>query len=510
MIKLNEKSWLIVLAAVCLVYISLRFWHLTDSCLWFDEIFSVHAAEHDWFSLFSFVALDLIHPPLFYVFLKLWISIGGESLFWLRFSSVLFSIIALIPFYLLCRQLKLKYPAVALALIIFAVNGYLVKYAQEVRMYSLLLCLSLFSIWLFARFLNVGKGIWFLTVVNILLVYTQYFGWFVVVAEVFAGLFLQRIKIRRILTMFGLTVLSFIAWIIAVASAAQSNADVSQNLGWASRPNLLTLIQFGFNLNEPFYYQASNIDAMSIWIITIPLLLLIVAAVIFYFVNWNKQSDIEKNAFYFLLILITTPILLAFLASWVLPFSIWGTRHFIIVFAPYAILLAVAFNKIQIKPLKIILLAAVAALFGMAFYLQIQRGTQPFIWCAWENFASQLPRQNSAEPTKIFVFEDDAAYLFWFALRNEDKNFQIVKVNGISELKEDKAYFLPRGFDLVQTTDTNGLNGDKFFVVFRAKEFNYLEQPLRTLIDKGYRIGEPRVFQAQALKVFLVEAEKKR
>ncbi|MBA2494285.1 MAG: glycosyltransferase family 39 protein, partial [Acidobacteria bacterium] len=206
MIKLNEKSWLIVLAAVCLVYISLRFWHLTDSCLWFDEIFSVHAAEHDWFSLFSFVALDLIHPPLFYVFLKLWISIGGESLFWLRFSSVLFSIIALIPFYLLCRQLKLKYPAVALALIIFAVNGYLVKYAQEVRMYSLLLCLSLFSIWLFARFLNVGKGIWFLTVVNILLVYTQYFGWFVVVAEVCAGLFLQRIKIRRILTMFGLTV----------------------------------------------------------------------------------------------------------------------------------------------------------------------------------------------------------------------------------------------------------------------------------------------------------------
>ncbi|MBA2495044.1 MAG: hypothetical protein H0V31_10170, partial [Acidobacteria bacterium] len=288
------------------------------------------------------------------------------------------------------------------------------------------------------------------------------------------------------------------------------NADVSQNLGWASRPNLLTLIQFAFNLNEPFYYQASNIDAMSIWIITIPLLLLIVAAVIFYFVNWNKQSDIEKNAFYFLLILITTPILLAFLASWVLPFSIWGTRHFIIVFAPYAILLAVAFNKIQIKPLKIILLAAVAALFGMAFYLQIQRGTQPFIWCAWENFASQLPRQNSAEPTKIFVFEDDAAYLFWFALRNEDKNFQIVKVNGISELKEDKAYFLPRGFNLVQTTDTNGLNGDKFFVAFRAKEFNYLEQPLRTLIDKGYRIGEPRVFQAQALKVFLVEAEKKR
>ncbi len=155
--KSSEKLWQIILFAICIVYILLRLQHLTDLCLWFDEIFSIHAAEHDWQNLFRFVVQDLIHPPLFYVLLKIWILTVGESLFQLRFFPVLFSIISLIPFYLLCRQLKLNYLAIALAFSFFAANGSLIKYAQEVRMYSVLLCLSLFSLWLFLRFLNLAK-----------------------------------------------------------------------------------------------------------------------------------------------------------------------------------------------------------------------------------------------------------------------------------------------------------------------------------------------------------------
>ena len=100
--KLLTASFVLIFA----VYVFLRLWNLTDSCLWFDEIFSIHAAEHDWGSLFWFVAQDLIHPPLFYVLLKIWVAVGGESLFWLRFFPVLFSILAVVPFLLLCRRLN--------------------------------------------------------------------------------------------------------------------------------------------------------------------------------------------------------------------------------------------------------------------------------------------------------------------------------------------------------------------------------------------------------------------
>ncbi len=62
--KLPEKNWLAILAVICFVYVLLRFWNLTALCLWFDEIFSVHAATLSWNSLIWFVAQDLIHPPL--------------------------------------------------------------------------------------------------------------------------------------------------------------------------------------------------------------------------------------------------------------------------------------------------------------------------------------------------------------------------------------------------------------------------------------------------------------
>ena len=501
--KLNEKSWLIILAAICLVYILLRFWNLTESCLWFDEVFGVHAAELGWQNLFSFVAQDLIHPPLFYVFLKLWISAGGESLFWLRFFPVLFSIVALVPFYLLCRGLKLNYPTIALAFAFFAANGAIIKYAQEVRMYSLLLCLSLFSLWLFVRFLNLGKSFWILTIINVLLVYTHYFGWFVVLSEVAAILILQRIKIRQILIMFGINLAAFAPWIFAVWQASRASSGLEQNIGWMKKPNLFAIFQFVFDSIEPFYFQQSNIDPTSLFYISVPILLVIVAAEIFYLADWRTLGETEKRDFILLLIFIKLPVLLAFAASWLLPYSVWGTRHLIIVFAPLSILLSIFINKISLQWVKTGFVSLIFLFFAVAFVIQFKTQQTKFIWCGWENLAQNI---DTREPQKIYAFEDLSAYLIWFALRESDR-VEIVKVN-LEGLKEDKAYFLPRGFDKVRITDESRFEGDRFWIAFRDKEFNPNEPPLRNLILQGYKIGEPKVFEAQGLKAFLILVEK--
>src|SRR6188768_330726 len=97
--KRSQPAQLAALGMLVVIYAAVRCWGLTASCLWFDEIFGVHAAEHSWDSLLSFVALDLIHPPLFYVLLKLWIGVGGEALGWLRAFPVIFAVAALIPFF---------------------------------------------------------------------------------------------------------------------------------------------------------------------------------------------------------------------------------------------------------------------------------------------------------------------------------------------------------------------------------------------------------------------------
>ncbi|MFM9903037.1 MAG: hypothetical protein ACKVQJ_00530 [Pyrinomonadaceae bacterium] len=181
--KLSRPYRFAIFGTLVAAYVALRFWHLTDSCLWFDEIFSVHAAEHPWNELLSFVALDLVHPPLFYILLKLWIGLGGESVFWLRTFAVLFSVASIFPLIAFQSELKLNIPIQAISLYFLLVNGSLLKYSQEVRMYSLLMCLALFSMWLFARYFFKGKSFVPLIIVNILLIYTHYFGWCVVLTR---------------------------------------------------------------------------------------------------------------------------------------------------------------------------------------------------------------------------------------------------------------------------------------------------------------------------------------
>lgn len=492
-----------IILLICLVYIALRFWNLTASCLWFDEIFSIHAAEHAWRDLFRFVAQDLIHPPLFYVLLKIWIFIGGESLFWLRFFPVFFSMAALIPFLFLCRQLKLSFPAIAVAFAFFAANGSLIKYAQEVRMYSLLLCAGLFSLWLFVRFVNMGKGFQALLIVNVLLVYTHYFGWLVVASEIFAALVLARHRRKPILLMLAVTFASFTPWIYAIWQASKINSNVGQNIGWMSKPNLLSVFQFVFDLFEPVYYEQSNADSPAIVLITLPILAVGILAYGFYFAAWKNESDAEKRNFQMLLIFFFTPLALAFAASWLSPYSIWGTRHLIIVFAPLTILTAIEFSKIKFSQLKFAALGVIFLLFGAAFVLQATRKQPQYVWCAWENLANSLDAKQGA---KIYVFEDLVAYHFWFASRNSDGKIQIVKINDLEGLTEDKAYFLPRGFDEVQTA--NVFEGERFFVAFRAKTFDEFAPPLQNLKAQNYQIGAPQIYQAQGLKAFLVEVRK--
>jgi uncharacterized membrane protein len=509
--KLPEKTWIILLGLSCVAYPALRLWDLTSSCLWFDEIFSIHAAEHSWNSLWWFVAQDLIHPPLFYALLKIWISIGGaESLLWLRFFSVFFSTLAIIPFLLLCRQLKLTHSTIAIALTFFAFNGSLIKYAQEVRMYSLLLCLGLISSWLFVRFLNVSKGLAPLILVNILIIYSHYYGWLLLASEVVATVILARSKIYKILLMMGLAGLSFLPWASAVWQATYKNAGFDQNLGWAEKPDLWTLLQFALDFFEPVYFQQSNGEPVSNFLITVPVILLALLSFVLRLSSWEESNSEEKRNFYLLLILALFPVSLAFVVSWILPYSIWGTRHLLIVFAPLAILFAMFLDITKFRQLKALSRSAFLLLLGAGLLLQINRAKPQFIWCGWENLAGVLrssPARAPGETVKVYAFEDMAAYNFWFALRSDSTMFQIINVNGISEDIEDKAYFLPRGFDEIQTISSEEISGNRFWILFRAGKWDESKPPLRNLLIKGYKFHRQEIFQGEGGYAFLVEVK---
>lgn len=434
---------------------------------------------------------------------------------WLRLFPVLFSCIAVIPFWFLCRELRLPIQTIALAFLFIAVNGSLIKYAQEVRMYSPLFCLSLFSLWLFVKFFNSheNKTLIALSIVNLLLVYTHYFGWLVFITEIIFFLLFSREKRKSIFVSFIALVFAFAPWAFAVIKAANSNAGLQQNIGWAAKPSLQSLIDFAFVLNQPFYFQMSSNEAAYLKFITPPIALIcfiaIVLSTVFRRLLHNNQPP-ESGTQNFLLFFSFLPIVIVFMVSNLAPYSFWGARHLIIVFTPFAILAAVSIQSLRPLLLKdtltyLLISFVTFAVLGHA----IRKANQP-IWCAWETLAEQV-KETQQQTTKIYASEELIAYHLWFALRDSDKNkFQIIVLKNIPDIKEDAAYFLPRGFYDVTTQNADSINDEQFWIAFRDTELNEEKHPLKFLKEKGYQASEPLKLTLKDGTTFLVLMSKKK
>ena len=498
-----SRYYRIGLMALIGAFIGFRLWGLTDSCLWFDEIFSLHAAEHSWSGLLSFVGQDLIHPPLFYALLKIWIAIGGEGLFWLRLLPVVFAAIALIPFLLLCKEIRVDWPTTLLALAFLAVNGSAIKYSQEVRMYSLLMCLSLFSIWLFFRFTERGTGLVVLTAVNILLVYCHYFGWLVVVTEMLAVVVFHRTKIKQAVIMSAAVVIAFLPWACIVWRENLTLADLQQNLGWVAKPGVGDIANLALGLIEPFYSQQNSIDPETHLYITVPILLITAASFGIYL--FDRKPRRENNHLQILAMFAVVPVAAAFVLSWLFPVSIWGSRHLTIVLGPIVILSAIVVTRLRSTGLRYTAIGVLSLLFVFSFVERLRADRPLYVWCAWERLEPIIGGSlNDGTSQKLYVFEDLVAYHFWFAGRNRT-DLEIVKVNSVPEMTEDKTYFLPRGFDGVQQITANEMSGDRFWIAFRDMKFDERHPPLNVLLARGYKIGPPQTIEADGLKAFLVE-----
>jgi uncharacterized membrane protein len=505
--------------AVVVLFIAMRLWRLSASCLWFDEIFSVHAARHGWAELLRFVAADIIHPPLFYLLLKIWIAVGGESLLWLRLLPALISIAAIVPFFLLCRELKLSRKERSLALLLLAVNGYLIKYAQELRMYSLLMLLSLCSLWLFLKCFRSEqawrKQLSWLLLVNLLLVYSHYAGWVVVVIEALALVIWQRRKSSHFIAGIAITMLAYAPWVFLVNQNQEAGKGLAQNIGWVARPTLWDIAQFFALMNKPFWFIQST-AARPYDLLTAFFALLVVGAplVVLGMRFWRfakPLNDMDAQPFRAMFLFALAPLAIIFGLSWLLPQSVWGTRHLIIVAAPYTILVSVAIIRFPVKWMRIAVCLILGSWFLLAGSAWAVARPPLYIWCAWEPLARQveMSEAQSAQDIRVYAFEDLIAYHLWFAFdSSQRRRSKVTVVNGLEGIPEDPAYFLPRRFNEITVGNATQITEDDIWIAFRAPRWDETRPPLSTLGNMGYAMRDVHSIQAQGQQAFMVRMRK--
>lgn len=507
------------LGLVILLFIIARLWQLTSSCLWFDEIFSIHAAEHSWSTLTHFVAADLVHPPLFYVLLKLWIGIGGESLLWLRLFPAIVSIAAIAPIVLLARELGLTRSETSLALLLLAVNGYLIKYAQEVRMYSLLFLLSACSLWLFVSVLqsrtqNSPWRIVALTAVNLLMVYTHYYGWLLVALQLIAILVMHRRLAKQFIIGSAILVLAYIPWLVQVARAYQSTR-ADQNIGWIPRPGVRALFESITMLNQPFIFPVSTADErVSFFLVGLVLLIFgVPIAVLIWQLSKRKWPQANSRSLILLIVFAFAPFVSAAALSWVLPKSIWGTRHLIIAIVPYSMLAATAIMRLREYWARVAVCLILACWFSTGAIYAVIKPMPNYIWCAWTPLAGQLMRVTAPQPdpVKVYAFEDLVAYHLWFALRNvRGADYRIAVMKGVPGTNEDAEYFLPRDFNDVSIRGPEVPNEDHFWIAFRGARLDANLPPLQQFSRAGYELRTVLTERMENQEAFLIELHRKK
>jgi mannosyltransferase len=133
--------------------------------------------------LWELVSNSQANMSLYYLMLHYWVGIG-ESEFAVRSLSVLFSVTSIPLVYGIGRRL-LGIHAAWVGALLFAVNSFVVRYAQEARGYSLVLCLACLSTYLFIRALEDPRWKWWLlyALAAALSIYAHFFAGFVLLAH---------------------------------------------------------------------------------------------------------------------------------------------------------------------------------------------------------------------------------------------------------------------------------------------------------------------------------------
>ena len=129
----NKKILLIFLFAFLIRLIAL------NQSLWLDEAITASVVKNFiFFQIISKFSPTDFHPPLYYLFMKLWTNLFGYSEIALRMPSVIFS---LLTGYVIYRISKLLVPRslgeVGWSAIFFLFNPLIIYYSQEARMYMM-------------------------------------------------------------------------------------------------------------------------------------------------------------------------------------------------------------------------------------------------------------------------------------------------------------------------------------------------------------------------------------
>jgi len=382
----------------------------------------------------------------------------------------------------------------------------------------LLFLLSVCSLWMFVSLIteaNSFRHVAALTVVNLLLVYSHYYGWLLIAVQALALFIVKRSQLKAFLIGCALLVIGYVLWVFEIARGHAASGQVAQNIGWIPRPRIQQVAELWVLMNQPFLFERSNAENEGN-ALTISLMLIVFAvplAVLCWRLRKRDQDlGITRRLLSILLILAFGPPILVGLLSWILPYSVWGTRHLIIAMPVYGAIVALGLTSLRPYWAKVGLSLIFGCWLLVAGFYSVIKPAPVLIWCCWEQLAERMIQIESRSPqtVSVYAFEDLVGYHLWFALkRSAGTNFKVNVIKNFPGANEDPAYFLPRNFDEISAQQSAVPVSDEIWIAFRASAWDQNRQPLSSFVQAGYQNGRVLMLEAQGETAFLVQLLRK-
>ena len=390
----------LALLAIVLIGLFLRVYQLGTQSIWYDESYSIWLSKLAVPQMVQTIA-GAAQPPLYYLLLHYWMMVFGTSESAVRLLSALFGVLAIPMIYVVGRQLFNKEVGLVGALIL-ALSSFNIWYSQETRMYSLMVLLALLSMYFFLCFLQRGTLALSAGYVlsTMLLLYTHYYGVFVVIAQniyIVTLLVLSKqrtYKLRHWIGLQAIVLALFAPWMMVVLISQSVAGPSSQSVAgpssqsvagalhliswWIPQPTAATLI-----VTYQLYCGTVVLVAESgtVWLLTAVLSALFLGLSVFSLFAYQKvrgamdrKAPLKSLESYSWEVRIQDLTPVYFLAVWLLainliPFvislvstPIYYVRYTIAASVALYLLVGKGITNINYKPTKLAVIGVVAAL----------------------------------------------------------------------------------------------------------------------------------------------------
>ena len=475
--KINKNNYLIFLALIFTLFIGflLRIYNLNFEDLWFDEMVSFWVSDPNISFLESYERNSIEGTSYFFNFiLKIMHHIFGYNPHVGRYLSCSFGIFSIFSIGYLAKIIK-KNNFYILAMFLISLNVFLIKYSQEIRVYSILFFLSSIILIFFFKLLNsknnnidISNSIYFISF--------QILG---ILAHPFAAIILFSIVLFLLIKYFkfkktyrSLNISIFFIFLFLIFYLPLYIADTNTDLiSWILHPN----IKFYTN-----FYSSKFFGSRLVGLIHLSILIFLI---IYFKNNFIKKFDKTTSLIFIIMLSYILPIFYGYLDK-----PIIHSRYIIFVIMPIILIISYLIFEIQNKRLKNFLIS-ILVIFTI--------GNQ-FTETNFKQFFNERPHHKPEYSLALKKIQDSnyEKFMINFDLINKKnkspydpiinyfsqlikiKNFnmQLLKKNNIKNTSNDYVWIIC--FQGMGNSKCNNINIDKKFTIVEDHYLNSINLKL--------------------------------